>query len=177
MLVHEVRVLYLVGTKPLHQDCMYSSRVATGGFMQCYRILNAFSCLNLECAGQRMHALRIGQHICCKHATSPLLHPCCSALLDDIVAQDVLPLRPDLRLVLMSATLNAELFAAYFGNCPMFHIPGFTFPVNSLFLEDVLQRTGTVQPDHAFNVWVCLMSSLLCLNLIHSKQTRQHTTY
>ncbi|KAK9789768.1 hypothetical protein WJX73_007283 [Symbiochloris irregularis] len=59
-----------------------------------------------------------------------------------IVLRDMLSQRPDLRLVLMSATLNAEAFSAYFGGCPVVHIPGFTHPVDTLFLEDVLQRTG-----------------------------------
>lgn len=37
--------------------------------------------------------------------------------------KDLLPRRPDLRLILMSATLNAELFSSYFGGAPMIHIP------------------------------------------------------
>lgn len=40
-----------------------------------------------------------------------------------IVLKDLLPRRPDLRLILMSATLNAELFSSYFGGAPMIHIP------------------------------------------------------
>lgn len=40
-----------------------------------------------------------------------------------IVLKDLLPRRRDLRLVLMSATLNAELFSSYFGGAPTFHIP------------------------------------------------------
>ena len=33
-------------------------------------------------------------------------------------------LRPDLRIILMSATLNAELFSQYFHSCPIINIPG-----------------------------------------------------
>lgn len=40
-----------------------------------------------------------------------------------IVLKDLLPRRPDLRLILMSATLNAELFSNYFGGAPTIHIP------------------------------------------------------
>jgi ATP-dependent RNA helicase DHX36 len=40
-----------------------------------------------------------------------------------IVLKDLLPRRPELRLILMSATLNAELFSSYFGGAPMIHIP------------------------------------------------------
>jgi len=38
----------------------------------------------------------------------------------------------------MSATLNAESFSKYYNNCPMIHIPGFTYPVEEFYLEDVL---------------------------------------
>jgi ATP-dependent RNA helicase DHX36 len=40
-----------------------------------------------------------------------------------IILRDLLPRRPDLRLVLMSATINAELFSKYFGEAPIMHIP------------------------------------------------------
>uniref|UniRef100_A0A1J3J5K1 RNA helicase n=1 Tax=Noccaea caerulescens TaxID=107243 RepID=A0A1J3J5K1_NOCCA len=58
-----------------------------------------------------------------------------------IILRDLLPRRPDLRLVLMSATINADMFSTYFGNAPTMHIPGFTFPVAELFLEDVLEKS------------------------------------
>ncbi|KAJ0088115.1 hypothetical protein Patl1_32728 [Pistacia atlantica] len=58
-----------------------------------------------------------------------------------IILCDLLPRRPDLRLILISATINADLFSKYFGNAPTIHIPGLTFPVADLFLEDVLQKT------------------------------------
>ncbi|XWS50779.1 hypothetical protein CRYUN_Cryun12cG0117700 [Craigia yunnanensis] len=59
-----------------------------------------------------------------------------------IVLKDLLPRRPELRLILMSATLNAELFSSYFGGAPTIHIPGFTYPVRSHFLENILEMTG-----------------------------------
>ncbi|KAK9074968.1 hypothetical protein SSX86_003287 [Deinandra increscens subsp. villosa] len=59
-----------------------------------------------------------------------------------IVLKDLLPRRRDLRLILMSATLNAELFSNYFKGAPMIHIPGFTHPVRAHFLEDILEITG-----------------------------------
>lgn len=40
-----------------------------------------------------------------------------------IILRDLLPRRPDVRLVLMSATINAELFSKYFGDAPVMHIP------------------------------------------------------
>ncbi|KAA8518450.1 hypothetical protein F0562_015924 [Nyssa sinensis] len=57
-----------------------------------------------------------------------------------IILRDLLPQRPDIRLILMSATINADLFSKYFGNAPTIHIPGLTFPVAELFLEDVLEK-------------------------------------
>ncbi|KAI3506324.1 hypothetical protein L1887_28681 [Cichorium endivia] len=59
-----------------------------------------------------------------------------------IVLKELLPRRRDLRLILMSATLNAELFSNYFQEAPMIHIPGFTYPVRAHFLEDILEITG-----------------------------------
>lgn len=59
-----------------------------------------------------------------------------------IVLKDLLPRRPDLRLILMSATLNSELFSSYFGRAPVLRIPGFTYPVQTHFLEDILEMTG-----------------------------------
>ncbi|KAL4588057.1 hypothetical protein LXL04_000935 [Taraxacum kok-saghyz] len=59
-----------------------------------------------------------------------------------IVLKELLPRRPELKLILMSATLNAELFSSYFHGAPMIHIPGFTYPVRSYFLENILEMTG-----------------------------------
>lgn len=55
--------------------------------------------------------------------------------------RDILPKRPDLKVILMSATLNAEHFSKYYGGCPMLNIPGFTYPVTEFYLEDVLDMT------------------------------------
>ncbi|KAG0464187.1 hypothetical protein HPP92_020256 [Vanilla planifolia] len=59
-----------------------------------------------------------------------------------IVLKDLLTRRRDLRLILMSATLNAEMFSEYFCGAPTIHIPGFTYPVRAYFLEDILEKTG-----------------------------------
>ncbi|XP_063227825.1 ATP-dependent DNA/RNA helicase DHX36-like isoform X2 [Bacillus rossius redtenbacheri] len=58
------------------------------------------------------------------------------------IMKDVLPKRPDLKLILMSATLNAEHFSKYYNNCPSINIAGFTFPVHEYYLEDVLEMTN-----------------------------------
>ncbi|GAV06141.1 hypothetical protein RvY_16172 [Ramazzottius varieornatus] len=65
-----------------------------------------------------------------------------------IILKDLRIRRKDLKIVLMSATMNAEKFCAYFDDCPMVHIAGFTFPVQQLFLEDILALTNYVPQDN-----------------------------
>lgn len=50
-----------------------------------------------------------------------------------IILKDLLPRRPDLRLILMSATINAELFSQYFGNAPSIHIPVLYTTISNLY--------------------------------------------
>jgi pre-mRNA-splicing factor ATP-dependent RNA helicase DHX38/PRP16 len=45
----------------------------------------------------------------------------------------ILKRRRDLKLIVTSATLNAERFSAFYGGAPQFNIPGRTFPVDVLF--------------------------------------------
>ncbi|KAK9476447.1 P-loop containing nucleoside triphosphate hydrolase protein [Lipomyces japonicus] len=44
--------------------------------------------------------------------------------------------RPDLRLIVTSATLDAEKFSSYFNNCPILFIPGRTYPVDVMFTKE-----------------------------------------
>ncbi|KAJ5107277.1 hypothetical protein N7456_003952 [Penicillium angulare] len=44
--------------------------------------------------------------------------------------------RPDLRLIVTSATLDAEKFSEYFHGCPIFSIPGRTFPVEIMYSKE-----------------------------------------
>uniref|UniRef100_A0A667Z0R9 Putative ATP-dependent RNA helicase DHX57 n=1 Tax=Myripristis murdjan TaxID=586833 RepID=A0A667Z0R9_9TELE len=64
-----------------------------------------------------------------------------------LVLKDLMVQRPDLKIILMSATLNANLFSEYFYNCHTIHIPGRTFPVDQFFLEDAIAKTGYVIED------------------------------
>ena len=61
-----------------------------------------------------------------------------------VLLRDLLPKRPDLKVVLMSATIDATTISSYFGNCPILEIPGRTFPVLDNYLEDVLAETGYI---------------------------------
>ena len=44
--------------------------------------------------------------------------------------------RPDLKLIVTSATLEAEKFSAYFFHCPVFTIPGRAFPVEIMYTKE-----------------------------------------
>jgi HrpA-like RNA helicase len=55
-------------------------------------------------------------------------------LLKDLIAQ-----RDDLRVILMSATIDANLFSSYFNNCKVVEIEGLTYPVQDIYLENILQ--------------------------------------
>uniref|UniRef100_A0AAR5PEV3 RNA helicase n=2 Tax=Dendroctonus ponderosae TaxID=77166 RepID=A0AAR5PEV3_DENPD len=44
---------------------------------------------------------------------------------------------PRLKLVVMSATIDAKAFSEYFDGAPVFSIPGFTYPVKRHYLEDL----------------------------------------
>lgn len=64
-----------------------------------------------------------------------------------MVLRDMLPKRTSdrpLKIVLMSATLDASLFHDYFWDAPSLKFPGRTFPVTELYLEDILDVTGHV---------------------------------
>ncbi|XP_042179578.1 putative ATP-dependent RNA helicase DHX57 [Oncorhynchus tshawytscha] len=64
-----------------------------------------------------------------------------------LVLKDLMVQRPDLKIILMSATLNADLFSQYYNNCNTIHIPGRTFPVDQFFLEDAVAKTRYVIED------------------------------
>ncbi|KAM9263926.1 putative ATP-dependent RNA helicase DHX34 [Morus bassanus] len=49
------------------------------------------------------------------------------------VLRRLLPARPDLKLVLMSATINIRLFSGYFGGAPVLQVPGRIFPISVIY--------------------------------------------
>lgn len=51
---------------------------------------------------------------------------------------------PDLRVILMSATIDTTLFSKYFNNCPVIEISGRAYPVQQYFLEDCIELTKFV---------------------------------
>ncbi|CAG0880793.1 unnamed protein product [Cyprideis torosa] len=63
-----------------------------------------------------------------------------------IVLRDMIQVNPDLRIILMSATIDTTLFSKYFGDCPVLEVPGRAFPVREFFLEDAIQELNFVAP-------------------------------
>lgn len=59
-----------------------------------------------------------------------------------IVLKKLLEKRKDLKVILMSATVDAERFSNYLGRAPVLNVPGRTFPVEVKYLEDALEATG-----------------------------------
>jgi len=58
--------------------------------------------------------------------------------------------RPDLKLIVTSATLNAEKYSEYFFSCPIFTIPGRTYPVEVL-------HTKEAESDYLDAALICVM--------------------
>ncbi|OMJ19390.1 ATP-dependent RNA helicase DHX29 [Smittium culicis] len=71
-----------------------------------------------------------------------------------VVLRKMLRQRNDLKVILMSATIDTSTFSKYFDNCPIIKIPGRTFPVDSYYLEDIVAETSyviDVESEYAIN--------------------------
>ncbi|OMJ27201.1 ATP-dependent RNA helicase DHX29 [Smittium culicis] len=71
-----------------------------------------------------------------------------------VVLRKMLMQRKDLKVILMSATIDTSTFSKYFDNCPIIKIPGRTFPVDSYYLEDIVAETSyviDVESEYAIN--------------------------
>nr|XP_025956821.1 ATP-dependent RNA helicase A isoform X3 [Dromaius novaehollandiae] len=64
-----------------------------------------------------------------------------------VVLRDVVQAYPEIRVILMSATIDTSMFCEYFFNCPIIEVFGRTFPVQEYFLEDCIQMTQFVPPS------------------------------
>ena len=73
--------------------------------------------------------------------------------------QGVIQRRTDLKVIVTSATLDAEKFSGYFFNCPIFTIPGRTYPVEILYtkVSSLATAAGTSStPPRLGHFGVCL---------------------
>ena len=59
-----------------------------------------------------------------------------------IILKELLQRRKNLKLILMSATFEKNIFASYFSGCAIVEIPGRAHPVREYRLEDVFEITG-----------------------------------
>ncbi|KAH3778151.1 ATP-dependent RNA helicase A-like isoform X2 [Dreissena polymorpha] len=65
-----------------------------------------------------------------------------------VLLRDMVRAFPNLRVILMSATVDTTLFTDYFGNCQVVEVYGRTFPVQEYYLEDCIQLLNFVQPPN-----------------------------
>ncbi|XP_060088403.1 ATP-dependent RNA helicase A isoform X1 [Heteronotia binoei] len=63
-----------------------------------------------------------------------------------VVLRDVVQTYPEIRVILMSATIDTSMFCEYFFNCPIIEVFGRTYPVQEYFLEDCIQMTRFIPP-------------------------------
>lgn len=52
--------------------------------------------------------------------------------------------KPELHVIVMSATMDAAALSRYFRGCPILKVPGRTFPVKALWLEDAIEMTSHI---------------------------------
>lgn len=64
-----------------------------------------------------------------------------------IVLRKLLVRRPGLKVILMSATVDAAKFSDYFNGAPVLTVPGRTFPVQTRYLEDAVEETNFSNRD------------------------------
>merc|ERR1712142_468862 len=57
-----------------------------------------------------------------------------------ICLKELMKQRKDMKVILMSATLDAEMFSRYFSNAPTVDIPGRLFPVREWLLEEIVEK-------------------------------------
>nr|XP_054396769.1 probable ATP-dependent RNA helicase DHX34 isoform X2 [Pongo abelii] len=57
------------------------------------------------------------------------------------VLRRLLPTRPDLKVILMSATINISLFSSYFSNAPVVQVPGRLFPITVVYQPQEAEPT------------------------------------
>src|SRR5712675_2270567 len=79
----------------------------------------------------------------------------CSSIDTDfllIVLRSLMLRRPELKVVLMSATVDAQRFSRYLSDAPILNVPGRTFPVQTKYLEDAVELTHyTKSADEGYN--------------------------
>lgn len=72
------------------------------------------------------------------------------------LVKDIARFRPEIKLLISSATLDADKFSRFFDDAPIFRIPGRRYPVEIYYTK--------VCPESPVNVQAnpCRLSSVLC---------------
>ncbi|KAH7354575.1 P-loop containing nucleoside triphosphate hydrolase protein [Pyrenochaeta sp. MPI-SDFR-AT-0127] len=68
-----------------------------------------------------------------------------------IILRSLMERRPELKVILMSATVDAARFSQYLNGAPILTVPGRTFPVQTRFLEDAIELTHYAGDSKASN--------------------------
>lgn len=63
-----------------------------------------------------------------------------------ILIKRLMSRRRDLKVVLMSASMDAALFSRYFDNCPVISVPGRCHPVENIYLEEICHEMRVRMP-------------------------------
>jgi ATP-dependent RNA helicase DHX29 len=58
-----------------------------------------------------------------------------------VILRSLMDRRPELKVILMSATVDAAKFSRYLNDAPILTVPGRTFPVQTRYLEDAIELT------------------------------------
>ncbi|XP_075986214.1 ATP-dependent RNA helicase DHX30-like [Anticarsia gemmatalis] len=91
--------------------------------------------------------------------TNPGLEGCTHVIIDEAHERDVntditllllkraLDINPLLKILIMSATIDTQVFTKYFDSCPVIEVPGRTFPVEVSHLEDIQKKFNLTLPN------------------------------
>ena len=55
------------------------------------------------------------------------------------ILKKIVSFRRDIKIIITSATMNADKFSKFFYNAPVFKIPGRTFPVEIIYSEQSIE--------------------------------------
>uniref|UniRef100_A0A665TLZ1 RNA helicase n=1 Tax=Echeneis naucrates TaxID=173247 RepID=A0A665TLZ1_ECHNA len=91
------------------------------------------------------------------------------------VLKEVVRQRPDLKVIVMSATLDAGKFQVYFDNCPLLTIPGRTHPVEIFYTPEPERDYLEAAIRTVIQIHMCEEDEGDCLLFLTGQEVRLHT--